>query len=456
MGLGNFINHTFLYPLGFELKRLPKRGDRERSKTLKTVFFPLDPSPKGEALRGHAVRFVVGGLPTRLALLGVDTDSRAPAKFPEPLVGAVDSRACLYRPGDFAVLVAPQEFSEDPREIEVALDGYLRALGSGALGWWVGGIPASTTWSERLRSRLRLAMDRTTAWFLFPGTNEPTDSSGESLRAATLRLKEDPKTWKLEPKDLPTYTPKTLEPTTPRISFVITCKGRLEQLKETLPTCLAQEDPCFEYVGVDFDCPDGTSDYLSSLADPRVLSVKITNQPKFDLSYARNLGARYATGEYLCFLDADTLLKPSFLSMVRDRIRPNRFLATTMLLCGETGVGSGAGLQGYGGIMVVSRQDWLAVRGFDETLTGWGAEDDDFRRRLLALGRTPELLDLSLTEAIEHDDEDRTRFYDEKSIGESSRANSEKTADPRRSLPRDFGLPGKGSRVEVYAFRKED
>ena len=43
---------------------------------------------------------------------------------------------------------------------------------------------------------------------------------------------------------------------TPRFSIITTCKGRLENLKHTLPKFLRQENT--EVVVVDHDCPDHT------------------------------------------------------------------------------------------------------------------------------------------------------------------------------------------------------
>ena len=167
-------------------------------------------------------------------------------------------------------------------------------------------------------------------------------------------------------------------------SLIATCKGRLDQLKQTFDRCLAQDDPNFEYVVVDYDCPEGTAAWLRECAAENLVCVKISNRKLFEQSHARNVGARFATGTILVFIDADTLLEPGFLTSVRERLNPNSFMAATMLLTGEKGVGSGAGLQGYGGIIACYHHDWEKVRDFDEHMPGGGGEDDDFKRRLIA------------------------------------------------------------------------
>ena len=57
----------------------------------------------------------------------------------------------------------------------------------------------------------------------------------------------------------------------PFVSIIPTCKGRLHHLRETLPSMLAQDYAGdWEIVVVDYDCPDGTFEWVKSLDHPRV------------------------------------------------------------------------------------------------------------------------------------------------------------------------------------------
>src|ERR1700674_5706017 len=98
---------------------------------------------------------------------------------------------------------------------------------------------------------------------------------------------------------------------TPQFSIITTCKGRLGDLKLSLPTFLAQDGA--EVIVVDYDCPDGTSAYVAR-HHPEVRLVAISGRPKFNISHARNLGAAAAMGEFLVFLDADVLVAGHFLA----------------------------------------------------------------------------------------------------------------------------------------------
>ena len=72
------------------------------------------------------------------------------------------------------------------------------------------------------------------------------------------------------------------------IAFVVTCKGRLHHLKETLPLIVKQEPD--EIVVVDYGCPDGTAAWVA-VNFPRVKIVQF-DSPSFNVSHARNLGRR--------------------------------------------------------------------------------------------------------------------------------------------------------------------
>ncbi len=102
-----------------------------------------------------------------------------------------------------------------------------------------------------------------------------------------------------------------------KISLVTTCKGRLAYLKESLPTWLALEYDNFDIVVVDYDCPDGTEDYINQnraimLRNSKasaIYVVKVENKPDFNLCDARNTGIDFATSEAILMIDADVHIK---------------------------------------------------------------------------------------------------------------------------------------------------
>jgi len=154
----------------------------------------------------------------------------------------------------------------------------------------------------------------------------------------------------------------------PKFSIVTTCKGRLSDLKQTLPTFVAQTGA--EVVVVDYDCPDGTRGYVREHY-PQVRIVAVADKPKFNLSQARNAGAAQATGDFLVFLDADMAIGAGFLD----------FLAANMKARSYGTFGGGVA-NSVRGSCVVDRALFEQVGAYDEIIEGYGGEDLDLYSRL--------------------------------------------------------------------------
>ena len=69
------------------------------------------------------------------------------------------------------------------------------------------------------------------------------------------------------------------------IACVITCKGRLHHLKQTLPLIVAMGTS--EVIVVDYGCPDGTGDWVEANF-PGVTVVRVDDDPGFSPARSRN------------------------------------------------------------------------------------------------------------------------------------------------------------------------
>lgn len=157
--------------------------------------------------------------------------------------------------------------------------------------------------------------------------------------------------------------------------MIVTSMGRLSFLKRTLPSVLAGMDAT--YCLVDYSCPDRSGDwvrdhYAEQYGSGRIEVVRSGGRETFHKTAALNLGARHAMergAEYLCFLDADTLVYSTLGAFVRANLHPRQFLVAL----------HGRSLFGF--LVVPSRQ--LEVHGgFDESIVGYGGEDIEMRLRL--------------------------------------------------------------------------
>lgn len=182
-----------------------------------------------------------------------------------------------------------------------------------------------------------------------------------------------------------------------RYSIITTCKGRLNDLRQSLPQFLRQDDT--EVIVVDYDCPDGTKEFVRShFPSARVIAVE--NQPMFNLSHARNIGAQLATADVLIFFDADIIIADVFSAELNFQFNEP--------LYGTFKSSHGNSLRGS---CVVRREDFELVEGYDELLSGYEGEDLDLYMRLRCAGiRMVVLNDNRIMNVFEQSDSERFRY----------------------------------------------
>ena len=104
----------------------------------------------------------------------------------------------------------------------------------------------------------------------------------------------------------------------PEISVVLPTHNRAGLLPRAIASVLVQADVNFELIVVDDASSDGTTQYLTTLSDPRVRVL--TAQTNLGPSGARNRGLEAARAPVVAFLDSD------------DRYRPRRLAASVAAL----------------------------------------------------------------------------------------------------------------------------
>lgn len=152
------------------------------------------------------------------------------------------------------------------------------------------------------------------------------------------------------------------------ISVITTCMGRKGHLELTIPTLYTQPD---EHIVVDWSCPQKSGDWIRATY-PLIKVVNVPNQEFFNLCKARNTGAEAATSEWLCFIDADTIVTPSFIKIIKSHLKDD--------VCITQRNGS------LSGFMVCTKEAWSKVRYNDAMDAGWGGDDDEFLVGLKVLG----------------------------------------------------------------------
>jgi len=227
----------------------------------------------------------------------------------------------------------------------------------------------------------------------------------------------------------------------PVLSIVTTCKGRLGNLKKSFASvCDVDFGGHIEYVIVDFDCPDEAGTYFKSVDLPELLSLTlqfVSNKPYFQPSLARNIGAVSAVSDYLLFIDADTILTQEYVDTAVKPVLDGTAEYSRVQMCRKAS-------QKFG-TLCLPYDLFATVRGYDASLHNWGKEDEDIYRRLMYKDCVGIFFDPDIIGVIEHDNDVRTRFYEDKRIASygkpaSNDDNATKIQDPNRAVnPNGFG-----------------
>lgn len=92
-----------------------------------------------------------------------------------------------------------------------------------------------------------------------------------------------------------------------KVSIVIPTYNCLDYLPKAIGSVLQQTHQDIELIIIDDNSNDGTSTYLASIDDDRIITLSTLG---VGAPQARNLGIEKATGEFIAFLDADDFWFP--------------------------------------------------------------------------------------------------------------------------------------------------
>jgi len=176
-----------------------------------------------------------------------------------------------------------------------------------------------------------------------------------------------------------------------KVSFCITCMGRLYNLKETLPKNIEANKPYpnVEFVVLDYNSPDGLGDWMrdnmSEHIESGVVSYYRTEEPAhFSMAHSRNIAFKIASGDIVNNLDAD-----NFTVSPPDRIAEECLASYINRLANEQSsrVIFAKGKRGMHGRIGFYKEEFInELGGYDESLLGYGHDDHDLVKRAWELG----------------------------------------------------------------------
>ena len=213
------------------------------------------------------------------------------------------------------------------------------------------------------------------------------------------------------PSDLQYSQPTTLNPThdyamsprPPTVSVIVPCFNLGEYLDEAVASVLAQTFQDFEILVVDDGSTDpNTQQIIAGFERPKTKVFRTANQ---GLARARNYLIARAQGTYLCALDSDDRLDPTFLEKTISEFNRDpslTFVSTHLQMFGsETGLWPPEPQCDLPALLsddtvitaaLVRRSAVLEVGGYDENMPSQGDEDWDLWISLVKAGHQGTIL----------------------------------------------------------------
>jgi hypothetical protein len=204
------------------------------------------------------------------------------------------------------------------------------------------------------------------------------------------------------------------------VAFCITCRGRAQHIKLTLPKNLADNQKA-KFVLLDYGSPDDLLDYVTTAHAEEIASGRLAvysfQADRFKMAHAKNLAHRCAIlegADVLVNLDADNFAGKDFDLYVENLFRqaeydramfsqPQIFLWARMI--------QGQMKRGISGRIAMTAKTFLLVGGYDEYYADWGCDDKDMTARLTRLGYNAIEIEAQYLDAIHHKDKLRFKEY---------------------------------------------
>jgi len=159
------------------------------------------------------------------------------------------------------------------------------------------------------------------------------------------------------------------------VSLVSCCMNRNDNLKKSLKSWLKL--PVQEIVIVDWNSDIPVSDSIADIRDERVRVIRVENEQNWILTYAFNVGLRFASYKRIFKLDADIETSDDFLSL--NYFEEGEFIRGSWEIALEEDRGDQVYINGSFGCL---KSDLLKIGFYNEHIRSYGWDDSDLYSRL--------------------------------------------------------------------------
>lgn len=199
-----------------------------------------------------------------------------------------------------------------------------------------------------------------------------------------------------------------------KISYLTSCKNRTHHLKKTYIhniKHLLNDDVETEFVLLNYNSQDDLDEWKKSKLNSLHINLKylVTRKPRyFNMSHAKNILGKCATGDVLCWVDADNFCNKGFSEFIYQQFTQNINSLMKVSWSEKT--------SGMGGRIVCSKKNFMKIRGYNESFTGWGYEEVDFCERLQRFNIETQEIPFEFLGKINHTDTERFANYESKNV----------------------------------------
>lgn len=169
----------------------------------------------------------------------------------------------------------------------------------------------------------------------------------------------------------------------PKFSIIIPAHNEEDYIIKTILSTLGQDRDDFETIVVINACEDNTEQKVESFINETQFHqmLKKVNCEHANVGKARNEGAKHAKGDFLIFLDADTLLEESSLNKIESQFTYKHSVASCKVKPDKNDIRFNFLMNlknfnhtnniyhGSSGIIICRKKDFEEIGGFNEKLT---------------------------------------------------------------------------------------
>jgi len=196
-----------------------------------------------------------------------------------------------------------------------------------------------------------------------------------------------------------------------KLTYCTVCMNRLNHLRETLPINLQNNERFknVQFLVLDYNSSDGLESWIKDtlsryVEGGRLIYYKNPEPELFDRSHSKNMAAKLAEAEIVCNVDSDNIVLTEYTEFVLEKFRVNNNIFIT------ADSGRLYHVSDLVGRICCLKKDFVNVGGYDESLSGYGFEDNDIIARLTRLGREQVIVEnVNLLSSIKHDNNDRIK-----------------------------------------------